>query len=106
MSRICILLLCVAFFALIDAQPTLNRLGDSKKNSAFIKLNDPSFVQSVLNKIKKPLDKVKNLIKNNDVPSKKGCIPNDPTSCCSCTVRGKKEDRQQKRTKLNKNTNM
>ncbi|XP_012561872.1 uncharacterized protein LOC100198341 [Hydra vulgaris] len=70
MTRICIFLICVAFFALIDARPKIARLRDSKKNSELIKLNDQSLGQKLINKAKIPLDQVKSPIKS-DTSSKK-----------------------------------
>nr|ACF20999.1 secreted protein [Hydra vulgaris] len=75
MTRICIFLLCVAFFALIDARPKNARLRDSKKNSELIKLDDRLLERKLINKAKIPLDQVKSHIKS-DTSSKKerGCV--------------------------------
>nr|ACF20994.1 secreted protein [Hydra oligactis] len=98
MAQFCILLLCVAFLALIDAQPTLARPGDSR--NSFIKLNDPSLGKKLLNKIKNPVSDVNDLIKHNDIPKKKEMECNK----MKCGLIGKKESMKQKRTKKNKKT--
>nr|ACF20996.1 secreted protein [Hydra vulgaris] len=78
MTRVCVFLLCVAFFALIDARPKTARLKDSKKSSELVKLNDPSFGQKIINRIKKPFEHVINSLKNG-ITSKKETKP--PRRC-------------------------
>ncbi|XP_065664270.1 uncharacterized protein LOC136086012 [Hydra vulgaris] len=78
MTQTCILLLCVAFFALIDAQPKTALSRDSKKSSEFIKLNDPLFEQLFIIKMKKSLDHVAKLKRSNVPPVK---IIDPPRRC-------------------------
>nr|XP_047142404.1 uncharacterized protein LOC124816747 [Hydra vulgaris] len=79
MTRVCVFLLCVAFFALIDARPKTAQLKDSKKSSELVKLNDPSLGQKIINRIKKPFEHVINSLKNGIAQKRKQNPQEDAT---------------------------
>nr|ACF20997.1 secreted protein [Hydra vulgaris] len=83
MTRICIFLLCVAFFALIDARTKNAGLRDSKEiNSEHIKLNEQTLKQKLINKEKINFDQVNKPIKSDSISKRQRyCNPAIHTNC-------------------------